>query len=203
MARAPEGRNPLRRSPRTRCPLALAGLLAGIALVGAGCGDPDEDSTSEPSEPSAAESWAADVCTTLGAWTATIADARTTLSKPRELSPADIEATFHSVASSTSTMVDKLADLGAPDTEAGDEAEKLIKSLSEQLREQAEVVADASDSEPSGAEQRLSRISTVSGSVAKMIEDAKEAVTDIRALDGAKELEDAFKSTSSCQDLSG
>ena len=94
-----------------------------------------------------------------------------------------------------------LGDLGAPDTDAGDEAEERISSLSEQLQEQADVVEDAVGEETQGMAERLADVSTVSGAVAQMISDAQAAVADIRTLDGAQELEDAISSASSCQDL--
>lgn len=177
--------------------LALAGL-AGLALVVSGCGQSDEDSASEPT---AAESWASDVCTTVGAWTTTLQDARTTLSKPRELSAADVEATFDEVRTATSTLVDELGDLGAPDTEAGDEAEDRISSLADQLQEQADIVEGTSSDQPQGMGELLDSVSTVSGAVAQMISDTQAAVADLRVLDGAQELEDAFANAASCKDL--
>ena len=192
------------RTPRkgTRRKLALAGLVAGLPLIVSACGGSDDGSDDgSGSEPTAAESWASDVCSTVGSWTTTIADARSTLSTPRDLTANEIEATFAEVRSATSTLVDGLGDLGAPDTEAGDEAEKRLTSLSEQLQKQADVVDDAAGDQPQGMGERLARVSTVSGAVATMISDAQKAVADIRALDGAQELEDAFKSTASCKDL--
>ena len=192
------------RPPRRRMrrKLVLAGLVVGLPLVVSACGGSDDGSDdASGSEPTAAESWAADVCSTVGSWTTTIADARSKLSTPRDLTANEIEATFAEVRSATSTLVDGLGDLGAPDTEAGDEAEKRMASLSEQLQKQADVVDDAAGDQPQGMGERLARVSTVSGAVATMISDAQKAVADIRALDGAQELEDAFKSTASCQGL--
>ena len=195
------GRDVTRPPRRRRRPgLALAALVVGLPVVASGCSASDDDSGSEPT---AAESWAADVCSTVGAWTTTITDARTTLSTPRDLSVDEIESTFAEVRSATSTLVDELGDLGAPDTEAGDEAQKRIESLSDQMHEQADIVQDASGDPPQGMSELLTRVSTVSGAVAQMIADAQSAIADLRALDGAQELEDAFAGTTSCQDLKG
>lgn len=179
-------------------PVALAGLAAGLTLVASGCGQSDDNASSEPT---AAESWASDVCTTVGAWTTTLQDARETLSSPRDLSAADIESTFAEVRTATSTLVNELDDLGAPDTDAGDQAQERVSSLSEQLQEQAAVIDDASGDQPQGMGELLTRVSTVSGAVAQMISDTQAAVADLRVLDGAQELEDAFKDTASCKDL--
>ena len=185
---------------RTRRKLLLAGLVAGLLVLAAGCGGPDDGSNSEPT---AVESWADDVCSTVGSWTTTIADARTTLSAPRDLTVTELEATLDEVRSATVTLVDELGDVGAPDTEAGDAAEERIASLAEELQQQADVVEDASSDPPQGLSERLTRASTVSGAVAQMVSDAQSAVADLRSLEGAQELEDAFTSTASCQELKG
>ncbi|WP_299931517.1 hypothetical protein [uncultured Nocardioides sp.] len=185
-----------RRSARHR--LVLTGLLATLALVVSACSDADDGSADEPT---AAETWASDVCSTVGAWTTTVEDARTTLSTPRDLSVDELEATVTEVSDATSTLVDDLGGLGTPDTESGDEAEQRIASLSEQLQEQAAVVEDGSGGEPQGMEELLTRVSTVTGAVAQMISDTQAAVADLRTLDGAQELEDAFSSAASCEDL--
>lgn len=177
---------------------ALAGLVAGLALVASGCGASDDDAADEPT---AAESWASDVCSTVGAWTSTVQDARTTLSTPRDLSANEVEATFTEIGDATSTLVEELGDLGAPDTEAGDEAQARISTLSEQLQAQADVVEEATGDQPQGMGELLARVSTVTGAVAQMVSDAQAAVADLRVLDGAQELEDAFASATSCEDL--
>jgi hypothetical protein len=176
----------------------LAGLVAGLALVVSGCSESDDGSGSEPT---AAESWASDVCSTVGAWTTTVEGARETLSSPRDLSANEIEATFAEVRTATSTLVDELGGLGAPDTEAGDEAQDRIASLSEDLQAQADVVEDASGDQAEGVGELLARVSTVTGAVSQMVSDTRAAVADLRTLDGAQELEDAFTSTASCEDL--
>ncbi len=175
----------------------LAGLVAGLALVVSGCGESNDSAD----EPTAAESWASDVCSTVGAWTSTVQDARTTLSTPRDLTVAEIEATFTEVGDATSTLVQELGDLGAPDTEAGDEAQERISSLAEQLQTQADVVEDATSDQPGGGGELLASVSTVTGAVAQMISDAQAAIADLRVLDGAQELEDAFASAASCEEL--
>lgn len=185
-----------RRTARRRLAV-LAGLVVGLAVV-SGCGESDDGAESEPT---AAESWASDLCSSVGAWTTTMRDARSTLSAPRELSVDEVEATFAEVRTATSTLVDGLGDLGAPDTEAGDEAGELVSSLSEDLQAQAALVEDASSDQPQGMADLLARVSTVTGAVSEMVSDTQATVTDIRALDGAQELEDAFASTASCQDL--
>lgn len=185
---------------RTRRRLAAAGLLAALVATGAGCGS-DDDGGDSADEPTAAESWADDLCSSVGAWTTTMEEARTTLSNPRELSAADLEATVDQVRSSTSTLVGDLEGLGAPDTEAGDAAAERLTALSDEMESQSAVVEEAAGSEPETLQQRLERASTVTGAAAAMLSEAKAAVSDLSELDGAQELQDAIEGTASCQDL--
>ncbi|WP_159081331.1 hypothetical protein [Nocardioides sediminis] len=186
---------------RTRRRLAAAGLVVALVATGAGCGSDDDGDSAD--EPTAAESWADDLCTSVGAWTTTMEEARTTLSEPRELSAADLEATIDQVSSSTSTLVGDLGDLGAPDTEAGDAAQERLTALSDEMESQSAVVEEAAGSEPGNLQQLLDRVSTVTGAAAAMLSEAKAAVADLRELDGAQELQDAIEGTASCQDLRG
>lgn len=186
--------------------LTTAGLVAGLTLALAACsasddGADDASGDGSSSEPTAAQSWADDVCSTVGSWTSTIAGARSTLSAPRDLTANEIEATFDEVGSATTTMMSDLDDLGAPDTEAGDEAEARVAVLSEELQKQAQVLHAASGDQPQDVEERLAHVTTVSDAMTAMISETQAAVDDIRALDGGQELEDAFTSTESCQDL--
>jgi hypothetical protein len=180
--------------------LALAGLVTSLVVTAAGCSDSGDGSGDEPT---AAESWAGDLCSSVGAWTTTIDEARATLANPRELSVTDVQSTIEKVRTSTSTFVSDLGDMGAPDTEAGDAAAQRVSSLSDSLEQQASVMEKAAGTQPDGLEQRLARVSTVSGAAATMASETKKAVSDIRELDGAAELQDAMESSSSCQDLSG
>jgi hypothetical protein len=187
------------RRPRRRLP--TAGLLAALVVTGAGCGSDDDSGGDSADEPTAAESWADDLCTSVGAWTTTMEEARTTLSEPRELSAADLEATVDQVRSATSTLVSDLDALGAPDTEAGDAATERLSAMSDEIESQSAVVEEAAGSEPENLQQRLERASTVTGAASAMVSEAKAAITDLGELDGAQELQDAIEGTASCQDL--
>jgi hypothetical protein len=173
-----------------------------MVVTGAGCGS-DDDGSDSADEPTAAETWADDLCSSVGAWTTTMEDARTTLSEPRELSAADLEATVDQVRSATTTLVSDLGELGAPDTEAGDAAEERLTAMSDEIESQSAVVEEAAGSEPENLQQRLERASTVTGAAAAMVSEAKAAIADLGELDGAQELQDAIESTGSCQDLRG
>jgi hypothetical protein len=176
--------------------LATGSLLAALTLAVAACGG-----SSENDESSQAEAWADDVCSVVGAWRDSLVEAQSTLGDVGNLSANDVRDTFEEVDSATADLVSGLEDIGAPETDAGDEAEEELTTLSEQLREQADIVRDAVDQDGSTPSELLARVSTVTGAVSTMITDAASTVEDIRQLDGAEELQDAFESASGCQDL--
>jgi hypothetical protein len=168
----------------------------GLVTAMAGCAGSD----SEPAQ-SAAESWASAVCSSIGQWSTTIEQARTTLGNPADLSANEARETLEQVGASTRALATDLDGLGAPDTESGAEAERLVTALSEELHQQLEVVKDAAEQHPEGASQHLDRMAVVSGAAAAMASATETTIDDLRALDGASELEDAFKGADSCQDL--
>jgi methyl-accepting chemotaxis protein len=141
------------------------------------------------------------VCSTAADWRAAIDDAQATLTDTGNLSADLIRQTVDDVATATATLVTDLSGMGAPDTEAGDEAEARLSSLSDQLQQQEDVISGATDESAGGLQELLAQVSTVTGAIATMLADVSTAVDDIRRLDGAQELEDAFKDSPACQDL--
>jgi hypothetical protein len=173
--------------------LAVAAML--VASL-AGCGDSSDDEG-----PSATDAWADDVCSSVQDWTGTLSTARDTLSDTSSLSADSIRSTVSDVSRATETFVSDLKNVGAPDTEAGGQAEQELQTLSANLAEQAQVIEDATSKQPAGLDSMLAEVSTVTGAVGKMVSDAQTAVANIRGLDGAQELEDAFTSAPTCKQL--
>jgi hypothetical protein len=173
-------------------------LLGTLALGAAGCGDSSDDAEDQQTS---AEAWAGDVCSTAADWRAAIDDAQATLTDTGNLSADLIRETVDDVATATATLVTDLSEMGAPDTEAGDEAEARLSSLSDQLQQQEDVISGATDESAGGLQNLLAQVSTVTGAIATMLADVSAAVDDIRRLDGAQELENAFQDSSACQEL--
>src|SRR3712207_1059755 len=102
MPAATQGGPSLRRE-RTQLTILLGGLTASLPLLLVGCGGSDDSTTPEPTaaessaresnvaESTPVESWADDACSAIGAWIAAIADARSTLSAPREVTVNELE----------------------------------------------------------------------------------------------------------------
>jgi hypothetical protein len=102
----------------------------------------------------------------------------------------------------TDTFVDDIRGLGAPDTEAGDEAQQSLDELADDLDESAQTIEGALD-DVSGAADVLSAISVVSGALASMGSQVAATFQELEQLDDAGELEEAFREADSCDDLAG
>ena len=186
-------------SSRMRTRVARLGVGAVLAIALAGCADSGDSGESD--QQSATEAWAEDVCSTVGAWTDTIADARTTLSDTANLSANAVRESFDSAAAATETFVKDLQGIGAPDTEAGEEAEQQLSTLSDELASQEAIIKDAMRQDAGTVSELRAQVSTVTGALSTMITDAQTALDNLRQLDGAAELEQAFQDAPECQDL--
>jgi hypothetical protein len=184
-------RHPVSRGRRH---LAHVGLIAVLALS-TGCGGSDAD------EQSATEAWADDVCSTVSDWTGAVKDAQATLSDPANLSADDARGALEGVSSATTAFINDLKAMGPPDTEAGEAAAAQLSTLSDQLQQQADVVTRALNQPSANLQELLAQVTTVSGALSQMVNNAVTAVENIRQLDGADELESAFQDSQTCKEL--
>ena len=171
------------------------GLIAVLALAAAGCGG------SEADQQSATEAWADDVCSTVADWTGAVQDAQTTLNDPANLSANDVRGALENVSTATTAFVSDLKEIGPPDTEAGEAAGAQLSTLADQLQQQADVVTRALEQPSANLQELLAKVSTVSGALSEMVNNAVTAIENIRQLDGADELESAFQDSQTCQEL--
>ena len=81
--------NPPVDRPGRRARVSAAAMVVAATLL-AGCGSQDDEISTEDDQRSATEAWADDLCTSVGTWGRSVADARTSLSNPNELSVADL-----------------------------------------------------------------------------------------------------------------
>lgn len=176
----------------TRTRTLAAALVAGIALVAAGCGGDDE---SVP----AATQWAGDVCTAINTWRSDIAaTASSVTSNPTR---AGLEEAANDAKSTTETLVDTLKGLGAPDTESGEEARSALDSLSTSLQSDVDAIQQAVQ-DVSGVEGVLGAVSSVSATLATIssqLSDALDQLGSLRNVDD--QLQQAFTDAESCDGL--
>ena len=170
--------------------LALAVAL-GVAVLAAGCGGSDDT----PS----AQSWADDVCSSINTWKDSITEAAQSVTDGG-VTKESVDNAIGDMKDATNTLTDDLKDLGAPDTDAGDQAKEQADKLSSQLQDGTQKIEDASQ-DVSGASEALAAASTITGTLSTMTSQVTAAFNNLQDLDAAGELQEAFRNADSCQDL--
>jgi hypothetical protein len=168
---------------------ARALLLVGTAVVAvaAGCGGDEQTAT---------ERWADDMCSAVATWKESLVSAAESVRA--DASQESIRAAVDDVEQATGTLTDDLTGLGAPDTEAGAQAQELVSTLAGDLGEGADAIGQAlADAE--GARGVIEAVPTITEVLATMREQASSTVDQLRELDATGELSAAFEASDSCQ----
>ena len=165
-------------------PVAVAALLAG------GCGGDDTSAT---------EQWAGDVCSSISDWTTSLRETADSLSAS-SIGENGLQDAVADIKAATSTLADDLRGLGPPETESGDEAKQALDELSTQVEGDMDKIENALEG-ASSATETLTAVSTVSATLASMATAVGAAFEQLEQLDAGGELEDAFRSASSCDEL--
>jgi hypothetical protein len=176
----------------TRTRMLAAALVAGIALVAAGCGGDDKSV-------SASTQWAGDVCTAVNTWRNDISSTASSLtSNPTR---AGVEQAAEDAKSTTETLVDTLKGLGSPDTEAGEQARSAVDTLSTDLQSDVDTIQKAVD-DASGVQGLLGAVSVVSAAVANISQQLSAAMDQLGSLrDVDDQLRQSFADAESCDGL--
>ena len=176
----------------TRTRTLAAALVAGIALVAAGCGGNDKSE-------SAATQWAGDVCTAVNTWRSDIATtASSVTSNPTR---AGLQQAADDAKSTTATLVDTLKGLGAPDTESGEQARSAVDTLSTALQGDVDTIQKAVQ-DVSGVQGLLGAVSEVSTALTSISSQLSDALDELGALRNVDDqLQQAFSDAESCNGL--
>jgi hypothetical protein len=175
-----------------RIRIVAAALVTGIALVAAGCGGDDESVSSSTQ-------WAGDVCTAVNTWRSDIAATASSLtSNPTR---AGIEQAAGDAKQTTETLLDTVKGLGAPDTQAGEQAKSALDTLSADLQSDVDTIQQAV-ADASGVQGLLGAASTVSATVATISAQLSTAMDDLGSLgDVDDQLRQSFADAESCDGL--
>jgi hypothetical protein len=167
-----------------------AALLVAAVLALAGCGGDDEASASE--------SYANDVCSNISTW---VTDVQGTVNNLTDqglsISREDLQTAYDDAKDSTDNMVNDLEQLGAPDTEDGQQAKSELDDLGSELRQQLDVIEEAINS--GGG------LTTIAATVTTAVSTAANAVNttfqNLQNLNPPGELRDAFENSDDCNSL--
>lgn len=179
---------------RTR--ILLAGTVVALALVAAGCGGSD----SSDEDPTAA--WASGFCTAVTGWTDELESVTSSFSDTSNLSQDGLQSAADDVKGATQQLVDDLQDLGAPETEGGDEIKSSIDSLSTTLETEAANIDEAVQG-ISGITGIPSAVTEITTSLSAMGTAFSTMLQTIDDADVGDELQTALEDSPECADISG
>jgi len=176
----------------TRTRTLASALVAGIAVVAAGCGGSDDSE-------SAATQWAGDVCTAVNTWRSDISTtANSVTSNPTR---AGLQQAADEAKRTTETLIDTLKGLGAPDTDSGDQARSALDTLSSGLQGDVDTIQKAVQ-DASGVQGLLGAVSEVSAALANISSELSDALDELGSLrDVDDQLRQAFTDAESCDGL--
>ena len=167
--------------------LALAGMAAG-------CGGGDESDA----DPTAA--WASGFCSAVTDWTNELQTISSQFSDTSNLSQDGLESAAGDLREATDTLVSDLKDLGAPDTDSGEEVKSSLDSLSTTLQDETSEIEDTAQGVSSVADLP-SAISTISASLASLGNAFSQTLQTIDDADVDGELRTALEDSPECADI--
>jgi hypothetical protein len=177
--------------------IAVFAVVVGLALVAAGCGGDDGESSATPTA-----EWAEGYCAAIVDW---IAERRRTTDRLRDFRSLSLDTFAEASAdlrTATEAFTEELRALGAPDTAFGEEA-----------RQAVDMFVTATDDARADMERAVEDISGLSGistaivSITAALNSINESFTTMAKslirLDPERELHGAFEKAESCDELGG
>jgi membrane protein implicated in regulation of membrane protease activity len=166
-----------------------AGLLVVVVLALAGCGGDDS---------SASEDYADGVCMSLSTWVTEVQETVQSLTDAGlATSREDLQASWDETKDATETLVNDLEQLGPPETEDGEQVKSELDALATELTQQVDAIEQALNS-GGGVTAVAAEVSTAISAAANAVETTYQ---DLRGLDPAGELREAFEDSDDCDAL--
>ncbi len=178
---------------RTRT--AFAATVAALALAAAGCGGGD-DSDSDPTA-----AWAAGFCSAVTGWTDELQAITSQFSDTSNLSQDGLDTAAEDVRTATERLVADIEDLGAPETDSGQEVKAALDSLSQTLETESAEISDAVDG-ISNLTDIPNAVTAITASLSAMGTAFSEALQTIDDADVGGELQAALEDSPECADIS-
>jgi hypothetical protein len=160
-----------------------------------------EDDSSQPST----TEWADSVCTSLSTWSSSI----TSLADVGggTVTPETLGDKLDEASSATQTFVTDLNDLGAPDIEAGDQLKQELDSAATELETSFDTLKQSAQDAADAASPAdfIAALTSLGPQFQALLDTISTTVNDLEnanvSADAKAELQQAFESSSSCQQL--
>jgi small-conductance mechanosensitive channel len=172
----------------------VAAALLVLVVAAAGCGS--ESSSAEEQTASSADG----LCGTLVTWQKNVTAAGEKVSQG-QLSKASIEDASKAVGDANKQLRDDLSSLGKPPTPSAEEAKSALQQLSDDLSMNVDQIREALGS--ASGSGISAAVAAASGAVQAMGQDLQNTTTKLQSLTKDETWSKAFKSSDSCQKLTG
>jgi methyl-accepting chemotaxis protein len=173
---------------------ALTAAAIALSIVAAGCGGSDT-----AKDPTAA--WASGFCSAVTSWTDELQTVTSQFTDTSNLSQDGLQSAANDVRDATENLVGDLKDLGAPETDSGQEVKTAVDGLSTTLENESASI-DETAQEVTGITSLPSAITSISTSLAAMATSFSEAFQAIEKADVSGELQAALQDSPECADIS-
>jgi hypothetical protein len=172
----------------------VATLVLSAALLAAGCGGDDEPEATETAE------WAEEFCTTVDDWTDTLGAIGDDLDDPSALSIDAIRNAAEEFDAATNDFVDRLRELGAPETASGDALESSLDDLADTVEGERDTLEQALEDVSSLTDipGAITSLGSSLASVGAALEEAQDVIEDAEP---GSELRTAFDEAEACESL--
>ncbi|GIU95348.1 MAG: hypothetical protein KatS3mg012_1805 [Gaiellaceae bacterium] len=173
----------------------LAVLLSGaLAVLAAGCGGGDER------EASSAVDWADGVCAATAEWTDALKAIGERFTDLSNLSRNSLEEATSDARQATEDFIATLRELGAPETDSGQEAKRALDSLASELETGVAEIQETVEG-IEGITGIPSAIASIGGTLTTLSQEASSTLQTLTSGDLGDELETAFTQAPACDEL--
>jgi phage-related protein len=170
-------------------------IVVALAGVAAGCGG----SSDEQTDPTAA--WASGFCSAITTWTDDLQSITQQFTDTSNLSQDGLESAAEDARTSTQQLVDSLKDLGAPDTDSGQEVKSALDTLSTTLDAETAQIQETAQG-VTGVTDLPSAITKISASLSALGTAFSDTLQTIDTADTKGELQTALEDSPDCADIS-
>jgi hypothetical protein len=168
-------------------------LVAVIAAAGCGGDDASDE------DPTAA--WASGFCTAITNWTDDLQDITSQFSDTSNFNEEALRSAADDAKSATDQLVTDLKELGAPETDSGDQVRSAVDQLSTTLDGESAKIEDAAQG-VSNLTELPSAITTISTALTAMSTAFSNTLTSIQDADVNSELQTALDESPDCDQIS-
>jgi phage-related protein len=171
----------------------ILALLAGLVMLGAGCGG--------SSDTKANEAYANGVCSAIGNWEQEIRSIATSFTGG--VSQGSFQTSITQAEAATKTLLTQIKAVPPPDSSEGQAAKQQLDQLTTDISNAVDAASTALtqlQANPSAAALSAT-VATLAPQVQSLANETKSAITTLKDAGGS--LSSAFKSTDSCKSLGG